>query len=466
MRKLLHFWSYVSMAGVKDSLPFPIQKRVILSNQFAIIIGFISLSFTLLLLFRKEASLLPTITVTILTSSIYFINRFGSIKLSRFLVCIIPLIGLLFLNISTKINIPESIGIVHFISPRMLIISMMALPLTLFTLEEKWPLIGTLMFPFLGGFFFEDINQVFGVGSETLALNQSFRPTLFEDLILQTAILLGTFLFLLNLNKQYEKINNTLLAEAEAKNKNLYSNEEKLRNSLKELEIAQKEDDQRNWITKGIAEIGQLLRSYEKEDIYEVIIAQIVKYIGANQGGIYVADFQENAIKLQLEGCYAYGRKKYHDQIIDAGEGLLGQCFIEGNLTHLTEIPEGYIDITSGLGEATPNSLVLLPLKLNNKTEGVVEVASFGEFADYKLDFLEKMAESLALFIANKRSNEQTQKLLKEAETATVTLRAQENEMRKNFEELQATKEEMENKEQHYLSVIDELKLKINNKTV
>jgi len=465
MRKLQHFWSYISKAGVEDSLPFPVQKRVILSNQFAVIISLIALSFTVLLFFRNGASLWPTTLVTILASSIYFINRVGLIKLSRFLVCIIPLSGLLFLNISTKINLPESIGVVHFISPRMLIISMMALPLTLFTLDEKKSLASALLFPFLAGFFFENFNQLFGVESEAFSLNQNFRSTLFEDLILQTAILLGTFLFLLNLNKQYEEKNNNLLAEAEAKNKNLYSNEEELKESLNELEKARKEDDNRNWSTKGLAEIGQLLRSYENEDIYGVIIAHIVKYIGANQGGIYVADFQEQSVILKLEGCYAYGRKKYHDQTVDAGEGLLGQCFVEGNMTHLTEIPEGYIEITSGLGEATPNSLVLLPLKLNSKTEGVVEVASFGEFAEYKLDFLAKMAETLALFIANKRSNEQTQKLLKEAETATITLRAQESEMRKNYEELQATKEEMENKEQHYLSVIEELRAKIDSKT-
>ena len=461
MSRFKTFWNYISNAGVDSSLSFPVQKRVMLSNQFALVIGVIALVFSLLLFFRPGASATPTLAVLVIVSSIYFINKLGYIKISRFLVSIIPVVGLLFLNISIKLNTPESIGMVHYISPRMLIVGMISLPLTLFTIDEKRSLFLAILVPLGIGLFFEEINSFFGVSSEALGIDTSYKSTLFEDIILQTLLLIGVFLFLLNLNKQYEEINKKLLSESEAKNESMHKNEQILKNSLKELEQARVEDEKRNWTTKGIAEIGHILRENETEDIYSEIIKHIVDFVGANQGGIYISDFSKEPVVLHLEGCYAYGRKKYVDKQIEAGEGLLGQCYMEGSISHITEVPEGYIEITSGLGEATPNSLILIPLKLNEKVEGVIELASFEFFDNYQIAFLEKIAESLALFIANKRTNEQTKKLLQESKTASETLRSQEQEMRNSFEELQATKEEMEKKEHHYLKVIEQLESKL-----
>ncbi len=457
MIRLKTFWNYISNAGVHSSLSFPVQKRVMLSNQFALVIGVVALLFSLLLFLRPGVSAAPTMSVSLLVSSIYFINRFGFIKTSRFLVCVIPVVGLLLLNITTKINAPEKIAMVHYISPRMLIVGMISLPLTLFTIDEKRTLFLTMLVPLFLGLFFEEINAWFGVSSEALGIEQNYQSTLLEDIVLQTLLLVGVFFFLLNLNKQYEEINKKLLRESEAKNENLHNNEQKLKNSLKELEQAREEDEKRNWSTKGLAEIGQILREDDSADIYSVIVTHIVNFLGANQGGIYISDFSQEPVVLNLEGCYAYGRKKYRDQQVEAGEGLLGQCFMEGNVTHLTEIPEGYIEITSGLGEATPNSLILVPLKLNDKVEGVIELASFENFDKHQIAFLKKIAETLALFVANKRTNEQTKKLLNKTKTASDALRAQEQEMRKNFEELQSIKEEMESKERHYLKVIEKL---------
>ncbi|MBT33467.1 MAG: hypothetical protein CMO01_27710 [Thalassobius sp.] len=462
MNWLRNFWNYISLAGVTDGMAFPIQKRVMLSNQFALVIGIIAISFTIILLSGPGANVAPTFTMLVLVSSIYFLNKNGYTKVSRFLVSIAPLLGLIFLNISIKLNSPDNIGMVHYVSPRMLMVSLIALPMTLFTFDEKKSLFLALIFPLGAGFFFEDIHDLFGISSEELGIDDEYQSTVAEDMILLIVLQLGTFLFLLNLNKQYEKINDNLLKDAAEKNSNLHRNEETLKKSLEELEVARQEDERRNWVTKGIAELSQTLRDNDYEDIYSGVITDIVKYLEVNQGGFYVADASEEIVSLHLKGCYAYGRKKFVEQNIEEGEGLLGQCYLEGTFIHLTEVPNDYIEITSGLGEATPSSLILMPLKVNNKVEGIIELASFDVFENHHIDYLEKIAESLAVFIANKRTTEQTKKLLEETESATQTLRSQETELRNSFEELQATKEEMEHKEKFYLEKIEQLELKIN----
>ena len=461
MSRLRNFWKYISLAGVTENMSFPIQKRVMLSNQFALVIGIIAISFTLLLLSRPGANATPTFMMLLLVSTIYSLNKRGYTKVSRFLVSIAPLMGLIFLNITIKLNSPDNIGMVHYVSPRMLMVSLIALPMTLFTFDEKKSLFLALLFPLGAGFFFEDIHDLFGISGEVLGIEDEYQSTVVEDMILLIALQLGTFLFLLNLNKQYEKINTGLLKEAEAKNINLYKNEEDLKKSLLELEVARKEDERRNWVTKGIAELSHTLRDNNYEDVYSGIITDIINYLGINQGGFYVSDFSEGKVVLHLKACYAYGRKKYIVQDIEEGEGLLGQCFLEKNYIHLTEVPEDYIEITSGLGEATPNSLILMPLKLNNKVEGIIELASFDVFEQYHIDYLEKIAETLAVFISNRRTNEQTQKLLNESKSAAETLHYQENELRNSFEELQSTKEEMEQKERFYVEKIEKLEKQI-----
>jgi GAF domain-containing protein len=138
---------------------------------------------------------------------------------------------------------------------------------------------------------------------------------------------------------------------------------------------------------------------------------------------------------------------------IAVGEGLLGQAYLEKDTIYLTDIPAGYLQITSGLGEANPACLLIVPLKTQDSVEGVLEIASFREFEDHEIAFVEKLAESIAAAIASVRINERTQNLLQEARQQAEELRSQEEEMRQNMEELVATQEEMKRKEAEYLNI-------------
>jgi PAS domain S-box-containing protein len=145
-----------------------------------------------------------------------------------------------------------------------------------------------------------------------------------------------------------------------------------------------------------------------------------------------------------MKACYAWDKKKFMNQKIHRGEGLAGQAWQEGDIVFLTEVPQNYVRITSGLGDANPTSVLIVPLKVNDQIFGVVEVASFSVFKDFETEFVQKIAESIASTISAVKINARTQRLLEESQEMTEQMRAQEEEMRQNMEELQATQEEMQ----------------------
>lgn len=229
-----------------------------------------------------------------------------------------------------------------------------------------------------------------------------------------------------------------------------------LLNMRDNLSKVAEDDTRRNWATEGLAKFADILRG-NSEDLAELsyeIISNLVQYVNANQGGLFILDSDSDSTDesleskfLQLEACYAYERRKYKERQINIGEGLLGQCVLEQETIYMTDIPNDYVAITSGLGEATPRSLLIVPLMVNEEIYGVIEIASFRSFQDHEVQFVEKLAESIASTISGVRINVRTARLLGESQKMTEEMRAQEEEMRQNMEELQATQEEMARKD-------------------
>lgn len=211
------------------------------------------------------------------------------------------------------------------------------------------------------------------------------------------------------------------------------------------LAAAQRKDAHDRFVTLGLAQMGDILRSgADIETLSYQIISHLVKYLKANQGGVFILEDKENDPHLRLTACYAYERRKYLDKRIAIGEGLVGQAAQEADKIYLTDLPQNYMRITSGLGDANPGCVLIVPLKFNGQVEGVIELASFALFADFEVELVEKLAESIASAIATTRTNETTRKLLDELQQQTEMLGAQEEEMRQNMEELAATQEGME----------------------
>lgn len=224
----------------------------------------------------------------------------------------------------------------------------------------------------------------------------------------------------------------------------------------KEEEIKRKEEDeQRNWSATGLATFGEILRN-NNDDINKLafeVISRLSEYIDAVQGGFFILNDEEPTdTHFELIAHFAYGRKKFSQKRVELSEGLIGRAAYEKNTIYLDEVPEEYIEVTSGLGEANPRVLLIVPLKVNDEVHGVLELSSFHPFADHVIAFVEKVAESIATTISTVKTNIRTTKLLADSQEQADQLSQQEEEMRQNMEELQATQEEASKQADEFIS--------------
>lgn len=210
------------------------------------------------------------------------------------------------------------------------------------------------------------------------------------------------------------------------------------------------EDARRKWSTEGIAKFGAILRedSDDLKIVCDKLLSNLVAYLEANQGTIFLLNNEKkDDIFLEMVSAYAWDRKKYITKTVSLGEGLVGQAAIEKGTIYLTDVPDNYITITSGLGDANPRCILIVPLLFDDELFGVMEFASFRVYQDFEVGFVEKVGEILATTISRANINKQTQKLLRDSQKLTEELRTQEEEMRQNLEEMNATQEELQQRE-------------------
>lgn len=224
------------------------------------------------------------------------------------------------------------------------------------------------------------------------------------------------------------------------------------------------EEKLRQWANEGLTKFVDILRS-SNDNIHQLgdrIISTLVHYTNSNQGGLYILNDEEpNNQFIELISLFAFDIKKFEKQRIRPGEGLLGQTFLEKETTLLNQAPDEYIRITSGLGGANPKSILIVPLKVDQDVYGLVELASFDEYQEHEVSFVEKLAETIASTLASVKAAQRNRHLIEQFQEQSEVMRSQEEEMRQNMEELQATQEEMVRKERDYVARIEELQRQV-----
>ncbi|MBN1253621.1 MAG: GAF domain-containing protein, partial [Bacteroidales bacterium] len=262
--------------------------------------------------------------------------------------------------------------------------------------------------------------------------------------------------FALQIGKGNLDYESKLLTEEDALGKALLEMRKSLKIAAQEEQKRKFEDQKLNWATNGAAKFAEIMRENTdklSEFSYNVI-SNLVKYLNANQGGLFIInDNNKDDVIVELSASYAYDRRKYIDKKIKLGVGLVGRCIKEAETIYMTDFPEDYINLSSGLGESKPKSLLLVPIIFNQQVFGVVEMASIGEFEKYQIDFVERIGESIGSTILNVKMNERTARLLEESNLKSEELVGQEEEMRQNLEEMKATQEELEIKAAEFKSM-------------
>ncbi|MBI5416332.1 response regulator [Candidatus Poribacteria bacterium] len=231
--------------------------------------------------------------------------------------------------------------------------------------------------------------------------------------------------------------------------KALYS----MKNSL--IKTKEKADNQ-DWIKSGLTGLNDLIRGEQDiSTLAQNIIKFLCNYLNAQIGTLYVTD--GNNI-LHMVGSYAYTKRKEVSNEFKLGEGLIGQCALEKQAILITNVPPDYIKIQSGLGEKNPNNIIVVPFIYENEVKGVIELGSFYEFTDLKIEYLKQITESIAISLNTTESRIKTNNLLKETQNQAQELRQQQEELRQVNETLEIQTEALKKSEARLQEQQEELK--------
>jgi uncharacterized membrane protein len=448
---------FIVNAGFQEDIPSSLKKKVKVVNVITLILLFaIGLPFMgISLTYFPELTFIPVLGI-LNCIGIITANAFGGIYYSRLSLSLLPVtLGAIYNAYLCNGEEGPIVGI--YITE----LSFALVPFLIFDLRERG-------FLWLTSLYSIACICGFSITKEWVELTTDdsiLRSGWLGDVVTFLGVIIGLTCMggLSLLNLQQIKESDQLLQESIEKNNMMEKSQQTLQDTVVQLEVAQGNERKRNWVTEGLTSITDILRTQGNANhVFDDILAQLIKYLNANQGGLYVVHGREEGdeenVSIRMVACYAYSRKKYLNQTFEVGEGLIGQCYLEEDVIYMTDIPSDYVRISSGLGEGTPTSLLLMPLKVNDVMEGIVEIASFHPLEPHEIEFISKAGENIASFVQGHRINERTAKLLEDTQMQAEQMRAQEEEMRQNLEELAATQEEMHRKEREYVRQIEELK--------
>ncbi len=208
----------------------------------------------------------------------------------------------------------------------------------------------------------------------------------------------------------------------------------------RKLEEFAETETKRRWVSEGLTIFNEILRTQQtniEQQTFEVI-AELVKYTKSAQGGIFILNQdQPKDIFLELKACYAYQRKKYQQKRISFKEGLVGTAWATGQTMLVQDIPNDYAYISSALGEAPPNSLLIVPIKSDEGIEGIVEIMSFTAYQPYQVEFIEILSNRMGNALVALKSNQKTKELLAISEKIASEAQQKEAELRKKLDDHQ-----------------------------
>ncbi|MBW4632155.1 MAG: HAMP domain-containing protein [Iphinoe sp. HA4291-MV1] len=202
-------------------------------------------------------------------------------------------------------------------------------------------------------------------------------------------------------------------------------------------ETTQKNTEQ-DWLKTNLAKFTRMLQGQrELEMVSRLILSELAPLVGASHGVFYIMDIAEDYQYLKLLSSYAYRERKNLANHFYLGEGLVGQSALEKERILLTEVPHDYIKISSGLGEATPLNVVVLPVLFEGQVTAVIELASFRRFNEIHLTFFDQLTESIAIVLNTIAANMRTEELLKQSQSLAQELQSQQNELRETNKRLE-----------------------------
>ncbi|MER5746936.1 HAMP domain-containing protein [Streptomyces sp. NPDC002225] len=224
--------------------------------------------------------------------------------------------------------------------------------------------------------------------------------------------------------------------------------------NLRDTTATNKEQD---WLKGNLARISGLMQGRrDLDDVASLIMSELTPVVSAQHGAFFLAmptgdtgvgadSEEEGSYELRMRGSYGYSAGSMPTSF-RPGETLIGTAAEEKRTIQVDNVPPGYLKIASGLGEAPPAHVIVLPVLFEGKVLGVIELASFQPFTHIQRDFLNQLAEMIATSVNTISVNTKTEKLLEQSQELAVQLRDRSQELENRQKALQASNAELEDK--------------------
>jgi HAMP domain-containing protein/CheY-like chemotaxis protein/signal transduction histidine kinase len=234
-----------------------------------------------------------------------------------------------------------------------------------------------------------------------------------------------------------------ITVQAQGELNELKNNINQMIGNLKNTTEANAEQD---WLKTNLAKFSRMMQGQKDLDtVARLIMSELTPLVQARQGAFFIMQ-QENGSggALRLIASYAYKERKHLNNVWHMGEGLVGQAALEKKPILLSNVPSDYIQITSGLGEAPPKNIIVLPILFEGEVKAVVELASFLPFSQIHQTFLDQLQESIGVVLNMIAANMRTEELLQQSQKLTQELQSQSEELKRQQDELRHSNSELE----------------------
>jgi signal transduction histidine kinase/HAMP domain-containing protein/CheY-like chemotaxis protein len=236
----------------------------------------------------------------------------------------------------------------------------------------------------------------------------------------------------------------SISVEAQGEVAELKDNVNAMVQSLRETIRANQQQD---WLKTNLAQIAGMMQGHrDLAVVAELIMDELAPLVGAQHGTFFLSEAAGGDTQLRLIAGYGLRTDKAAPIQYLLGQSLIGQVAKSKRSIVITDLPEGYVRISSGLGEAPPANLAVLPILFEDQVLGVIELASFTPFTPVQTDFLEQLTETLGVNFNTIIANARTDALLEESQRLTSELQARSGELQEQQVELQRSNAELEDK--------------------
>jgi HAMP domain-containing protein/signal transduction histidine kinase len=206
-----------------------------------------------------------------------------------------------------------------------------------------------------------------------------------------------------------------------------------------------RKNTEQDWLKTNLARFSSMMQGQKDLDtVSSLIMSELTPLVSAHHGAFFLLDSDGGAPMLKLTATYAYRQRKGVPNRFWLGEGLIGQCALEKKSILLTKVPSDYIQISSGLGEAPPLNIIVLPILFEGNVRAVIELASFHPFSEIHQIFLDQLSESIGVVLNVMIANLRTEQLLEQSQKLTQELQTQSSELTDRQQALKLTNSALE----------------------